>query len=265
MKTLITAVTLIVVLAACTTLAPSQAPPPTRVRQLGLYQCPDHPEIQATWPAQCPVCGTALQAVAPFRSAASTVFVADANYPNAYPGGQSYYPPPQMPQYGNQGYPPPSGSQYGYPPSGQYGSQGYPPSIQYGQGYPPGTPYGYPPSSQYGYPPSGQYGYPPNTQYGYPPNTQYGYPPSTQYGYPPGNQYGQGYPPGTQYGYPPGSPYGGQGYPPYNPNYGYGQGGYTYPPPPPPTYPYGTEPNDRYSGILEELSRLFNRGRQQPQ
>jgi len=52
MRTRIRVVSLVVVLAACATLAPGQSAPPTRVRQLGVYQCPDHPEIQATWPAE---------------------------------------------------------------------------------------------------------------------------------------------------------------------------------------------------------------------
>jgi hypothetical protein len=262
MRTAVTIASLVAVLAACATLAPGQSPPPTRVRQFGLYQCPDHPEIQATWPAQCPTCGTTLQAVEPRNIAAGTVLAADINYPDQYPApspslnqpyaGPGYYPGPQSTQYNTQyGYPPsnqyayPPGTQYGYPPSGQYGTQAYPPSNQYSQGYPPSTQYGYPPNTQYGYPPSTQYGYPPSGQYG----TQ-GYPPSTQYGqgYPPGTQYG--YPPSGQYAYPPGSP------PPYNPNYGYGQGGYPYPP----NYPYEqTEPNNPYSGILQDLNRLFHR------
>ena len=230
MRTFIAAVSLVAVLAACAALAPGQSAPLTRVGPLGIYQCPDHPEIQATWQARCPTCGTALQAVQLFDAAGDMVPIATADYPdqdqpqprNPPYSDQRYYPPPQTGQYGNQGY-------YPYPPSGQYGSQGYPPSGQYGtQGYPPGSQYG------------GQ---------GYPPS-QYGYPPSGQYG-------NQGYPP-SQYGYPPTGPYG-QGYPPATPPYGYGQGGYT--PPAEPNRP--TEPNNPYAGLLEELNKLFNKRRQQ--
>ncbi|MCL5281387.1 MAG: hypothetical protein M1376_15925 [Planctomycetes bacterium] len=244
MRTFIAAVSLVVILAIGAALAPGQSASSSRVGPLGIYQCPDHPGIQATWQAQCPTCGASLQAVQSLDAAADTTPIADTNYP--YPGqsrspnapyGSSYYDPPQ---YGSQGYPP--SNQYGYPPSGQYGTQGYPPS-QYR--YPPSGQYGqeYP----YGYPPSGQqYG----TQ-GYPPSNQYGYPPQ---GYPPSGQYGQGYP----YGYPPGGQYGTQGYPPSGP-YGYGQRGYT--PPTEPNRP--TEPNNPYAGLLNELNRLFNKRRQQ--
>ncbi len=276
MRAFITAVSLVAVLAAGAALAPGQSASSTRLGPLGIYQCSTHPEIQATWQARCPTCGTALQAVRVFDAAADTLPLADANYPdqrqsqfqNPPYGSQPYYPPPQATQYGTQSGYPPSG-QYGtqsYPPSSQYGTQGYPPSGQT-QGYPPSGQYGaqgYPPS-QYGYPPSGQYsqGYPPSGQYsqGYPPPSgQYGsqgYPPS-QYGYPPSGQYGQGYPPSGQYGqgYPPSGQYG-QGYPPSTP-YGYGQGGYT-----PPANPSPTEPNNPYGGLLNELNKLFNKHRQQ--
>ncbi len=293
MRAFMAAVSLVAVLAACATLAPGQPASSTRPGPLGIYQCPDHPEIQATWQARCPTCGRALQAVPLFHAAADTMRAADANYPaqgqpwpqNPPYGGQNYYPPSQTSPYGypssgqyGQGYPP---SQYGYPPSGPYGTPGYPPSSQYGyppsgqygsQGYPPGQ-YGYPPTGQYGgqgYPPANQYGYPPSGQYGgqgYPPG-QYGYPPSGQYGsrgYPPTGQYGgqeypYGYPPSGPYGqeYPPSGQYGGPGYPPSAPGYGYGQGGYT-----PPTTPAQTEPNNPYAGLLNELNKLFNKRRQQ--
>ncbi|MCL5278798.1 MAG: hypothetical protein M1376_02695 [Planctomycetes bacterium] len=36
--------------------------PPTRVGEVGHYTCPDHPQIQATWPARCPLCGMVLTA-----------------------------------------------------------------------------------------------------------------------------------------------------------------------------------------------------------
>jgi hypothetical protein len=178
MRTPAAVIAWIPILTTCTVFAQGLAAAPTRVARIGSYTCLNHPQIQATWPARCPLCGTALQAVQPLNAAAGTMLVADANYAdqdegnqaqsqwqNQPYGSQPYYSSPQPPQYGNQGYPP-------YPPSNQYGNQGYPPI----------------------------------------------------------------------------------------PNYGYGQGGYSYPP----ANPYGqAEPNDRYSGILEELNRLFNRQRQQ--
>jgi len=81
MRVFVIVISLTVVLATCAALAPGQSAPPTSVRQIGVYQCPNHPEIQATWPAQCPSCGTVLQTAQPFNAArAGTVFVADANY-----------------------------------------------------------------------------------------------------------------------------------------------------------------------------------------
>lgn len=37
--------------------------PPTRVSEVGQYGCPDHPQLQATWPARCPLCGMVLTPV----------------------------------------------------------------------------------------------------------------------------------------------------------------------------------------------------------
>ena len=116
MRAFIAVASLAAVLAACAALAPGQSAPPAPVGPLGIYQCPDHPEIQATWQARCPTCGTPLQAVQLFDAAARTVFAADANYfapPQAQPQNPPYYPPPTG-SYGNQGYNPYPPGQYGY-------------------------------------------------------------------------------------------------------------------------------------------------------
>ncbi len=51
---------LLALVATATVLAQDPAPPPTRVCENELYGCPTHPEILATWPAQCPVCQSVL-------------------------------------------------------------------------------------------------------------------------------------------------------------------------------------------------------------
>jgi hypothetical protein len=60
MKTIVTAIASIVVLAPSTVLAQGVSAPPTRVCQIGGYGCPIHPDMQATWPARCPLCQTVL-------------------------------------------------------------------------------------------------------------------------------------------------------------------------------------------------------------
>jgi hypothetical protein len=45
--------------------AQAPAAPPTRVCQTGIYGCPAHSGILATWPARCPLCETVLEAGPP--------------------------------------------------------------------------------------------------------------------------------------------------------------------------------------------------------
>jgi len=64
MRTLVMLTTIILALAMIYTgPVPGQSAPPTRVCELGLYQCPGHPQIQATWPARCPTCHNVLTRV----------------------------------------------------------------------------------------------------------------------------------------------------------------------------------------------------------
>lgn len=78
MRTLVVVVSLIVVFAAGAILAAGQSTPPTRVCQIGVYACPNHSDMQATWPARCPICRTVLPAVRPSASTRfGTTAVAD--------------------------------------------------------------------------------------------------------------------------------------------------------------------------------------------
>ncbi|MCL5281384.1 MAG: hypothetical protein M1376_15910 [Planctomycetes bacterium] len=65
----------ILALSACLSYAQSPSAPLTRVCQPGLYGCPAHADILATWPARCPLCQTVLSQVPP--STAGTTQVAD--------------------------------------------------------------------------------------------------------------------------------------------------------------------------------------------
>ena len=60
MRTAAAVIVLITLSTTGTVLAQGWSPPPTRVCELGSYACPNHLEIQATWPARCPTCGTVL-------------------------------------------------------------------------------------------------------------------------------------------------------------------------------------------------------------
>ena len=60
MRTLAAVMMLIAFLATSTVLGQGLSAPPTKVCQIGDYTCPMHPEIQATWPARCPLCQTML-------------------------------------------------------------------------------------------------------------------------------------------------------------------------------------------------------------
>ena len=62
MKTWAVVIAVLATLTTSTALAQGVAVPPTRVCQIGSYACPAHPEIRATWPAQCPICHTILAA-----------------------------------------------------------------------------------------------------------------------------------------------------------------------------------------------------------
>ena len=62
MRTLAMVIAAIVISTTNAAWAQDWVQPPTRVCEIGLYACSDHPQIQATWPTRCPICGTVLAA-----------------------------------------------------------------------------------------------------------------------------------------------------------------------------------------------------------
>ncbi len=72
-RTMAAVIGMLAVLATSTALAQVPAAPPTRVCQTGIYGCPAHPDILATWPARCPLCQTVLEAVPPSASTVAGV------------------------------------------------------------------------------------------------------------------------------------------------------------------------------------------------
>ena len=137
---------------------------PTRVNESGVYACPSHPEVLATWAARCPACGKVLTLAQP-AAALTDIIPADQRDRNreererAQRDGErgerfrrynyGYRPYGYVyPRY----YGPPAGYQY-YPNFGYY----YNPSI--GIYYYPNTGYYYNPyTGQYFTTPPG-YGY----------------------------------------------------------------------------------------------------------
>lgn len=208
MRTLVTIVSLIAASATCTALAQDRSAQPTDVRQTSVYICPSHPEIQATWPARCPMCQRMLSRIQLSLPAdAGATLAADKDEKREteearearqneerrerqrneearearrneelrerYPNYGYAYP------YPNQGYTyvyPPQGYSYQYPYYGYYPNYGYVSPYPYnGYYYNPNTGYYYNPNTGAYYYPSNQYG-----QYGY--QAPYPYPPNPQYG-----------------------------------------------------------------------------------
>jgi hypothetical protein len=73
----------ILVWATGTALAQDPSVLPTRVNEEGIYACPNHPDILATWPARCPTCQTVLSPVpsAAVTSAETIPVAAQNRYP----------------------------------------------------------------------------------------------------------------------------------------------------------------------------------------
>ncbi len=155
-----------------TALAQDSAAAPTRVNETGVYVCPGHPDMAATWAARCPTCGTALNLVQP---AATLIPVGDRDRERREAERREEERRERYRRY------------YGY----------YPP---YGYAYP--QRFSAPPAGFLYYPNFGYY-YNPNTGIYYYPNTGYYYNPYTgQYFYtPPG--YGSGSYPYNNYYYRP--------------------------------------------------------------
>ena len=135
--------------------------PPTRVREIGLYTCPNHLDIQATWPARCPICNAVLNQMQP---AASTTAIADRDDRERHEREEARERARRdeesrehFRRYGYRYYPPYGYSApytYAYPAPGYY----YYPNLGYY--YNPNLGYYYYPSSGYYYNPNtGQYYY----------------------------------------------------------------------------------------------------------
>jgi len=159
----------ILALLTCVSWAQEPAAPPTRVSESGIYGCPNHPDILATWPARCPTCQTALSLVEP--SAAASPEVTTTADPRHGEGreraeaGARRFPERARPH-----------AEFRFRP---YRGHGYPPRF-----------YGRPPLGYQYYPNYGYY-YNPSLGFYYYPNTGYFYNPYTgqYYSYTPGQGY----------------------------------------------------------------------------
>ncbi len=142
----------------------SWSAPPTRVREIGVYVCPTHLDIQATWPARCPICSTVLSQVQP---TANTIAIADRDERERHVREEARERARREFRERNRPY----GYRY-YPPYGY--------NAPYAYAYPaPG--YFYYPNQGYYYNPNLGYYFYPNTGYYYNPNTgqYYSYNPNT--------------------------------------------------------------------------------------
>ena len=188
MRTLIMIAGFVLVSGACVARAQGQWDSPTEVVKMGFYVCPGHAQIQATWPARCPICRQTLKEAQPsVAGAPGTPWIADEDR------GSSEAEEPWSEESGEAESPPYSLASYGYSYPGQeYGQNGY---------YSRNWPYGYPYNRYNDYagrpyynPSYGSYN--PTTGYYFNPNTGYYYNPDTRDGY-----YAQGYIPGYTYPY----------------------------------------------------------------
>ena len=148
-----------------TAFAQDSSAAPTRVNETGVYVCPSHPDLAATWAARCPACGTVLNLVQPAATLTQVIPVGgreqeererarrEEERREQYRRYYGYYPPYGY-TYPRRYYAPPSGFLY-YPNFGYY--------------YNPNTGIYYYPSTGYYYNPyTGQYFYsPPGYGYGY--------------------------------------------------------------------------------------------------
>lgn len=167
------------ILAVATSMAWAQAPsvPPTRVCEIGTYACPNHTDIQATWPARCPMCQTVLTQVQP---SADIIALGGREEHERHEREEArervrrefreHYRPYGYPYYAPYTYAAPPSGYFYYPSQGFY----YNPSLGF---------YFYPNTGYYYNPYTGQYYYyNPNTRqyyYAYPPNNGF----SLSFGY----------------------------------------------------------------------------------
>ncbi len=205
MRMLITITSFALVSGACLVYAQGQWDSPTEVGKIGSYACPSHPQIQATWPAQCPMCRQVLKEAQPSATGTLGAALIAKGDRGSDEAEESW-----IEESGEQEYFPLSlvGVEYGY----SYPDQG----SRWGEYYSPKWPFGYPYNRYNDYegrpyynPGYGQYN--PRTGYYFNPNTGYHYNPDTRDGY-----YAQDYNPSYTYPY-------------YNYNYDRPAYGYRYP------------------------------------
>lgn len=193
MKAMLIVGSLVVGLGTYTAFAQNVAPPPTRVSGISLYGCPAHPQIQASWPVQCPLCQTVLPAVLP--SAATrpgTTTVADRDDRHRREEARERERNEELREQARR--------HEELRERARRDEELRERHRYYGYTYPPYT-YAYPPQGYYYYySPNGGYYYNPSTGYYYYPNRGYYYNPNTgQYSYSdPGYYY-----PNNRYYYPP--------------------------------------------------------------
>lgn len=166
--------------ATSTALAQDPSVSPTRVNEEGVYACPNHPDILATWPARCPICQTVLS---PVPTAATQMTQMPGRNRQGGEGNRGREQFRGEVQRRNQfrGYYRP----YGYPP--------------YAYGYRPYA-YGYRPPLYFGPPPAGYFYYP-NRGFYYNPGIGLYYYPSRGYFYSPYYRRYYSYRPGQGYFY----------------------------------------------------------------
>jgi hypothetical protein len=73
MRTSVLLASFVLLYASHTAGAQSPWDPPAEVGKIGVYACRSHPEIQATWPARCPICRTVLSVMRPVAVAGAAV------------------------------------------------------------------------------------------------------------------------------------------------------------------------------------------------
>ena len=136
------------VFASGAALAQVPAAPPTRVGEIGLYECPIHADMVATWPARCPLCRRVLSPVAPSSFVRVNANLGPLIAMNNRRREQEEREAQRREEARRQEEGPPSYSYYGYYPPGGY------PSTCPPQGHAYRYPYDY-----YYHPNMGQYGY----------------------------------------------------------------------------------------------------------
>jgi len=88
MRTLTIITSFVLASGACSAHAQGQWDAPTEVGKIGFYACPSHLQIQATWPAQCPICRQVLKEAQPSATGAlGAAWIADGDRDSDETGG----------------------------------------------------------------------------------------------------------------------------------------------------------------------------------